>query len=174
MLVFVLGPRPVRAEVVDASPGGFTVRSTATVGASPSEAYRHLVSSLSRWWNPAHTFSKSSRNLTLDARADGCLCERLVDGGSVRHLEVVFAEPGKWLRLTGGLGPLQSFAVNGVLTWGLSAAGDSTTIEATYVVGGYRSGGLEKLAAPVDGVIGDQLARLARFIDTGQPEPPAK
>ena len=37
----------------------------------------------------------------------------------------------------------------------------------TYAVGGYRPGGLDAVALPVDYVIGEALARLAAYIETG-------
>jgi hypothetical protein len=55
-------------------------------------------------------------------------------------MTVVYADPGKLLRLTGGLGPLQNLAVTGVMTWKLTEAGGKTTIEMSYKVGGYMPG----------------------------------
>jgi hypothetical protein len=37
-------------------------------------------------------------------------------------------------------------------------------------VGGYAKGGLENLAGPVDGVLGEQVRRLAKYVETGKPE----
>ena len=71
-------------------------------------------------------FSKSAANLTLDAKAGGCWCETLPDGGSVEHLVVVFADPGKTLVMRGALGPLQGLGVEGALSIVLKPAGDGT------------------------------------------------
>ena len=38
-------------------------------------------------------------------------------------------------------------------------------ITLTAAVGGYRPGGLDGFTAPVDRVLGEQLARLAQFVD---------
>jgi hypothetical protein len=36
--------------------------------------------------------------------------------GGVRHMQVVYVDPGKTLRMIGGLGPLQSMAATGSMT----------------------------------------------------------
>ena len=56
--------------------------------------------------------------LEEELKAGGCLCEKIpAEGGSVEHLRIVFARPGRLLRAQGGLGPLQGEAVVGTLTW---------------------------------------------------------
>jgi hypothetical protein len=92
-----------------------------------------------------HTFSHDAKNLTLDAKPGGCFCERLPDGGGVQQMSVVYASTNKLLRLTGAIGPLQEAALTGTMTWNLSPAGDGTTVELTYTVGGFRGGGLRDL-----------------------------
>jgi len=77
----------------------------------------------------------------------------------------VFANPGKSLRLQGGLGPLQEMAVNGTMTFNMSAAENGTTrLTYRYIVGGYVPGGLEFIAGPVDQVQLRQLQRLQAFL----------
>jgi hypothetical protein len=90
----------------------------------------------------------------------------------VRHMTIVYASPGKLLRLSGGLGPLQEIAVAGSMTWTLSAEGSSTKVDLTYRVGGYYEGGLATLAPIVDGVLREQLERMKRFVETGRAEVP--
>ena len=94
------------AEVVSVAGNGFELRETAHTAASSDKVYAALLLP-SRWWNSAHTFSQSASNLTLDARAGGCWCETLPNGGSVEHMRVVYVSPGKTLRLRGALGPFQ-------------------------------------------------------------------
>jgi uncharacterized protein YndB with AHSA1/START domain len=159
----------VEAEVVDATAGGFLVRNEAVVAAAPEEVYRRLTSDAGHWWNPSHTWSGSAANLDLDAQAGGCFCERWA-GGSVQHAEVVFALPGKTLRLRGALGPLQELGVTGSLSWSLEAAGEGTRVVQSYDVGGHREGGLADFAAPVSAMLADQLARLKRYVETGRPD----
>jgi len=77
--------------------------------------------------------------------------------------EVVYVEPGKTLRLRGGLGPLQEMAVAGAMTFRFEQSGAITQITLTCTVGGYRPHGLAMVAEAVDGVLRDQLERLADF-----------
>jgi hypothetical protein len=147
-----------RAEVVESGPAGFTVRHVVTVGVPPAEAYRRLVA-VGEWWAKEHTYSGDARNLTLDARAGGCFCEKLADQGSVMHGQVVLAQPGKALRLVGGLGPLQQLGVAAALTWSLTPTPGGTAVEMIYAVGGYRPGGMDALAGIVDQVLGAQARR---------------
>ena len=157
-----------RAEVVSSAANGFEVRETAHIAARPDAVYAAIVTP-SHWWDSAHTYSKSAANLTLDARAGGCWCETLADGGAVQHLIVVLAMPGKTLRLRGALGPLQGLGVDGAMTWKISPSPTGSDLELTYTVGGFTKDGLDKLAAPVDGVLGEQVQRLKEFIETGAP-----
>jgi hypothetical protein len=170
-LLVLLGTGRARAAVVDTTQAGFLVRSEAVVRATPDSVYRALTGRIGAWWDSDHTFSGDARNLSLDATPGGCFCERLPQGGGVRHLTVVFASPGRTLRLTGGLGPLQGAGVAGSLTWILSSAPEGTKLRLDYSVGGYLPGGLAGLAPAVDTVLSEQLTRLKRFVETGRPEP---
>lgn len=172
----------VAAEVVDSGPGGFTSVNTAAVEAAPAEVWSALVDDVGEWWSSAHSFSMDAGNMSIDARPMGCFCEALPDGGGVRHLTVVAVMPGKMLRMTGGLGPLQGRAVRGAMTWEMAASDEGagegagegeggTSVRLTYAVHGYAPQGLESWAGPVDGVVGEALERLARFVDSGNPEP---
>lgn len=154
-------------EVLDASKTGFTSNNSAQVSLPPDTVYRVLVDDVGRWWNADHTYSGDSANLSIAARAGGCFCETLADGGSVQHMEVVYAEPGSSLRLRGGLGPLQAMAVAGAMTFALEANETGTRITLTYVVGGYSpaTGGLGSLAEAVDSVVGAQLQSLTNYLD---------
>lgn len=76
------------------------------------------------------------------------------------HLTVTHVAPGRSLRLTGTLGPLQTLGVAGGLQFTLTPEGEGTRLDWSYTVGGFAPGGLEAWAAPVDGVIVHQLGRL--------------
>ncbi|HLY05740.1 MAG TPA: SRPBCC domain-containing protein [Rhizomicrobium sp.] len=171
--VAVVSPIPVSAAVEDEAANGFTVSETADIAAAPARVYEALLAP-AHWWNSAHTYSHDAANLTFDARAGGCWCEELPGGGSVQHMVVVNAIPGKLLRLRGALGPLQGMAVDGAMTVGLRAAGNHTQLTLTYAVGGYAKPGFEELSKAVDSVLGEQTARLARFIETGSAESAAQ
>jgi hypothetical protein len=160
---------PARADVVESAAGGFTVKIAIQVSAPAMDAYGAVVDRVGAWWDPAHTWSGKSGNLSIEAVPGGCFCERLPNGGGVRHLTVVFVDPGKLLRLNGGLGPLQDMAVDGSMTWTFGEAAGKTNVELTYKVGGYAPGGLAALAAPVNGVLAQQVERFKRFVETGAP-----
>lgn len=160
---------PASAEVRAVSDAGFEIASSAEVAASPAAVYAMIVAP-GRWWISAHSYSGDARNLTIDARAGGCFCEALPakagePQGSVEHARVVFASPGKLLRLSGALGPLQAEAVTGTLTFALTPTPQGTRIDMSYVVGGYVRSGAKPLAPMVDMVMGQQLAALKKALD---------
>jgi len=169
-VLVLLGTGRVRAAVVDSTQAGFLVRSEAVFPAPPDSVYRALTGRIGAWWDSEHTFSGDSRNLSLDATPGGCFCERLPEGGGVRHLTVVFASPGRLLRLAGALGPLQGAGVAGSLTWSLSPDPGGTRVRLDYSAGGYFPGGLPGMAPAVDVVLGEQFSRLKRFVETGRPD----
>ena len=169
VLIASLAARPAASEVADSSPNGFTVSAEFMVKTSAKKLYKALVDDVGSWWDPSHTFSGASKNLSIEAKPGGCFCEKLGKRGFVRHLDVVFAAPGKQLRLTGGLGPLQRFGVNGSMTFVMSENEGMTKLEFSYRVGGYSASGLDRLATSVDHVLMTQLARLKRYAETGEP-----
>ena len=161
VLAAALVASPVRAAVVGSGADGFTVREEVQFAGSPAIAWKRLID-VGSWWNPQHTYSGRSSNLTLTLRPGGCWCERLENGGFARHLEVVLVIPEKTLRLTGALGPLQGIGATGALTFTLrSTAPTATTVIAEYSVVGYSRDGLSSFAGAVDQVLGEQLQRFA-------------
>lgn len=157
--VLALTAGAARAEVTDAQPSGFEVKHVVEIAAPASGVWAVLVQP-SKWWASAHTWSGSAANLSLGAASGGCFCERLPNGGSALHMTTVNAVPGQKLVLSGGLGPLQTSGATGALTFLLAEKDGRTTVTVTYDVGGYFRGGLDKIAAPVDGVLGQQVAGL--------------
>ena len=156
-----------RAKVTDKSAAGFEVVETATVAASPAKVWDMLMHP-ARWWSPKHTWSGDAKNLAFDP--SGCFCETL-KRGAVRHMMVIYADGATQLRLAGALGPLQFTGADGHLGVVLKPAGAATEVTMTYDVGGYARGGLaETFAAPVDHVLGEQLARLKMAAETGKPQ----
>jgi uncharacterized protein YndB with AHSA1/START domain len=157
------------AEVLNVAANGFEIRETAHTTASPDQVYAALLQP-ARWWSSDHTFSRSAANLVLDARAGGCWCETLPNGGSVEHLRVVYVAPGKTLRLRGAIGPFQALAVDGAMTWSLQSVPGGTDISLSYVAGGYVKDGFDELSKAADHVLGEQLLRLKKLVD-GEPAP---
>ncbi len=175
---------PAQGEVIAKSDAGFVTRATATVAKPPIEAWLALIAP-AKWWNKAHSWSGDSANLYLDPQATGCFCEFLplpkdappnTRRGSVEHMHVIHSDPGKVLRMSGALGPLQGEAVNGTLTVTLKPVEGGTRLLFEYVVGGYMRFKTDEIAPAVDGVLKGQLDRLATFIGPlgeAAPEPPA-
>ena len=117
----------------------------------------------------------------LDAQATGCFCELLplpkdapegTRRGSVEHMHVVYADPGRVLRMRGGLGPLQSEAVHGTLTITLKrgrgrAPGSSGNMSSAATCACKP----EQMAPLVDKVLGEQLQAARREAWLGRPWP---
>lgn len=166
---------PLAAEVVDSAPGGFTVSRTVTVNASTTTLWETLRAP-QRWWAKDHTWSGDSANLYIDSQATGCFCEKLPGKGSVAHARLLYVDKGRLMRMEGAFGPLQSYAVTGVMTFELTPAGDNaSTLKMTYAVSGYMPGGMEKMGAPVDTVLGQQIDALKAAAEAAPPpavEPP--
>jgi uncharacterized protein YndB with AHSA1/START domain len=169
--IFAIGP--ARAAVADSGANGFTVKISVVIHAAPEEVYQKLVHNVGEWWGSEHTFSGDAHNLTIDDKPMGCWCEKLSTGGA-RHMEVVLAAKGKALVLSGGMGPLQSMAVTGAMSFDFTPDKGGTKLDLTYAVGGYLAAGLNTLAGPVDGVLTAQMGRLKNFVELGRAEPPGQ
>jgi uncharacterized protein YndB with AHSA1/START domain len=163
-----------RADIRTASSDAFVIAYSQRIDAAPATVYRALPA-VDRWWTSEHTWSGNAANLSLKAEAGSCFCERWTDG-SVEHGRVVMAVRDQTLRLQTALGPLQGKALNAVLTFQLlpdaKDGAAATLLTMTYVVNGASASGLDKLAPPVNEVLGEQFGRLVRFIQTGKPTPP--
>ena len=169
LLALALAAVPnAHADVREAQPAVFMIESAVTTTATPAAAYAVLTRKVGQWWDPAHTWSGSARNLSIDPRAGGCFCEKLAGGGSVEHARVIWAEPGKNLRLEGAFGPLQEMAVSAVMTFKFAPEGAGTRITLTYRAAGAFTMDSAKLAPIVDQVLTVQLKRLGAFADTGK------
>ncbi|MEO8432360.1 MAG: SRPBCC family protein [Acidobacteriota bacterium] len=167
-LLCAAGGAPAVAAVSDAGETGFTLRDTVTLSVPPAKAYAAMVE-VGKWWSSEHTYSGDAANLSLEARANGCWCERLAGTGGVRHMTVVLVIPGKVIHLEGGLGPLQTMGVAASMEWKFEPAEKGTKVAVRYVVGGYNPGGFKELAAGVDAVLHAQIERYQRYAQTGKP-----
>lgn len=157
----VAAAAPAGAEVTASSDAGFVSHTVAEVPVAADAVWRAILQPAG-WWNGDHTYSGDARNLSLTATPGGCFCEAIPNGGgAIEHMRVLYVAPGSTLRLSGGLGPLQSEAVTAVLTIALEPAGSGTRITWDFVVGGYSRTKLTDLAPIVDRVVGEQLSRLA-------------
>lgn len=160
--LFAVGP--AHAEVIEATASGFTLENTIQVSADAESAWRALVDDVGRWWPRDHTWWGEESMLAIDARAGGCFCER--NGPQqAQHMLVTFTDPGKLLRMTGGLGPLQGMGLHGALEFRFAPAEDGgTKITLFYRAGGYTPDNLAELAPIVDQVQAQQLGALGAFL----------
>lgn len=169
-LAVLTAAAPAAAEVTKASDDGFVSRHEVVVEATPKAVWLALISP-GTWWRSEHTWSGDAKNLSLMPQAGGCFCERIPESdepgritleGSVEHMRVVQAYPEAALRMVGALGPLQSEPVTGVLTIAISKVENGTRIVWEYNVGGAMRYEVPVISKAVDGVMGAQLAALAK------------
>jgi hypothetical protein len=158
-----LAAASAQAEVKDATPSGFTIENSQVVPVDADTAWRALVDDVGRWWPKDHTWWGDAANLSIDARAGGCFCERQ-GAQQAQHMIVVFVDPGQTLRMTGGLGPLQGMGLHGALEFRFAAVEGGTKITLWYRAGGYTPEDLGKFAAVVDQVQALQLGGLAEHL----------
>ncbi len=161
LAILLLSAGPSWGAVTDLATNGFEIEETVHIAASPQTVYT-LAIRPSQWWSSSHTYSGSAANLSFEAKADGCWCERLADGGTVRHMTVTFVQPGKSVVLRGALGPLIDLAVEGAMRWTIKPAGAETEFTLTYRVSGYIKDGFGIWPKAIDGVLGEQIAGLKR------------
>ncbi|MGA9828898.1 MAG: hypothetical protein WBQ57_11300, partial [Rhodanobacteraceae bacterium] len=162
-----------RGEVQRAAADGFFIALSAPVAATPAKAWAGMVQ-VGHWWSDQHTWSGKAANLSLKPEAGGCFCERWKDG-SVEHGRVIMVLKDRLLRLDAGLGPLQELALKGILSFQIiSDDAGATRLEIDYRVNGASGSALDSYAPQVDAVLGTQLARLVRYIETGNPKAPAE
>ena len=160
---------PARADVRASSPDAFQILITESVNAPPAAVYG-AIGQIDKWWDGSHTYSGSAANLSLAMQPGGCWCERWA-AGAIEHARVLMTMRDQAVRFEGGLGPLQNLGVSAVLSFVLQPETAGTTLMVGYRVNGSSASGLDKLAAPVDGVLVAAVQRLKRYAETGKPTP---
>ncbi len=160
-LAAVLLGGAAQGEVTAKSADGMTIQIVAEVALDRDDAWARLVD-VRRWWGGSHTYSGSADNLSLDAEAGGCWCERW-SGGEVEHGRVLMVTPKTLLRIHGAFGPLQEMGVSAAMSFTLSdsAAAGKTKITLDYKVVGSSLSALDQLAPIVDQVLSEQVMRYA-------------
>lgn len=160
----------VQAEVTHMAPGGFITVNELVIDTDRETAWNVAIDEVGAWWDSAHTVSGDAARMHIDAIPQGCFCESLDGESGVVHMVVTMVNRNVVLRLTGGLGPLGLMGVDGNMTWEFADADGATRVKFTYAVGGYSPDGLDKIAAPVDYVVGQALKRLKIYAETGSAE----
>jgi len=178
----VIAATPAAGEVTRSTDNGFVTRHEVVVEADPKAVWLALITPAD-WWRSEHTWSGDAANLTLTPQAGGCFCETIPEAdepgritleGSVEHMRVIQAYPERALRMVGSLGPLQSEPVTGVLTIAISTVEKGTRIVWEYNVGGPMRYEIPVISKAVDGVMGAQLAALAKPLKVVEMPAPAK
>jgi uncharacterized protein YndB with AHSA1/START domain len=171
-LLVLLPVAQANADTSGLSATGFTVTFTREVGTTPEKLWDALLQ-IGNWWSNSHTWSGKASNMSIEPRANGCWCESWDGASSVMHGTVVWIQPNRVLRFYASLGPVQDRAAAGVLTFAVSASKenkDRTTLKLTYKVAGPADAGLQEVAPKVDQVMGEQVKRLATYVETGKAE----
>ncbi len=121
---------PASAEVVGVQDSGFSIRIAVDVAAAPAAVFKVLTEQVGAWWSSSHTFSGKASNLSIEAKAGGCFCEVLPNGG-VRHM---IAQSNNALIFPGledfGITPLEAQASGRpVIAFGAGGALETVTPE---------------------------------------------
>ncbi len=153
-----------QAAIVDAQANGFQVKEEADIKASPDTVWKALGQPAA-WWNSEHTFSRDARNLSLELKPGGCLCEKFPNGGGIGHLLVVEARPGAEVIFHGAMGPMTFMGAAGSMVIRMNPLNGGTHLTLTYTVGGYNPGGLDKIAGPADMMLTDLTSRLKGYAE---------
>lgn len=165
-LALALAAGTATAAVKDVATDGFSIENEQVVPVDQATAWKALVGDVDRWWPKDHTWWGAQSRLSIEPRAGGCFCELGLDGQrQALHMTVAFVDPGKTLRLLGGLGPLQGMGLNGAMEFRLAPAdGGGTRITLAYRAGGYTPDDLSKFVPVIDKVQGLQLLGLAEYL----------
>jgi uncharacterized protein YndB with AHSA1/START domain len=139
LAILLLVSPPAGARVLHSSAGGFTLENTVTVPVDAGTAWTALVEQVDAWWPKDHSWFGKDGRFTIEPRAGGCFCE-IAGPRQSMHMLVTYADPGRLLRMTGGLGPLQGMGLSGALEWRFETTADGTRITLHYVAGGYTTG----------------------------------
>ncbi|MFI2810266.1 MULTISPECIES: hypothetical protein [Microbulbifer] len=150
------------AAVLHSESDEFVIRHEVELGVSSDVVFAGLAA-LPKWWSGDHSYSGDAGNFSFDLAAGGCFCERW-GGASAEHLRVIYAVPEREVRLRGELGPLQTMPVSGLMRWRIVPRGSGATLTWEYRVWGAASAQLDRVAAPVDQVLGQQLSALAAYL----------
>jgi uncharacterized protein YndB with AHSA1/START domain len=153
---------PAAAEVVTADAHDFEVREVVHANVPPAQAWAAFLR-IGQWWSAEHSYSGNPANLSVEAKAGGCFCERVGNGG-VEHMRIAAVLPPKRLVMTGSLGPLLYEATNGVMDVKFDPAEGGTAVTLDYRASGFVHANGDKLAPAVDRVLAEQLQRYAASV----------
>src|SRR5687768_5325987 len=157
---------PAGAEVVSAGPNGFEVSNSVNLVIPVNQAYAAFAR-LGAWWGDSHTYSGKAANMRLSLQPGGCFCETIPDGGGVEHLRVAVVQPNERIVMTGSLGPLLYEGTAGVMDVKFERIAGGSRVTMNYRAAGFAKGNGDKLAAPVDAVLAEQMKRFRTYAAKG-------
>lgn len=153
-----------KAEVSEVSDQHFIVSIDATLMAPRDQAYKQFLQ-IGDWWQDSHTWFGDASAMSIELEAGGCFCERNGDKQAL-HMTVSNINPEISIQMTGGLGPLQSLAVNGHMLWKFESTEDgNTTLTLTYRVTGFINQNTEDWSKAVNGVLQQQVDSLSKLLN---------
>jgi len=168
MLIRILLPAaiilasPARAEIVKSTDNGFIVQQSVAIARDKATVFVSMTSQVGKWWNPDHSFSGDADNMLID---NECFCERW-GNNLVRHLNTEIWMGNSKVVMVGGLGPLKELGLSGTMIWSLVPGDEgSTLVNWKYHVYGYSETVITDLAVAVDGVLKEQIDRLAAYME---------
>ena len=170
VLLGALAYSSVEAKIVDQAPNGFTLENSEWVPTDPQASWKSFVNDVGQWWPADHSWWGDASKLSISEKVGGCFCE-LNGAQQAWHMTVTFVDPGKLMRMTGGLGPLQGMGLDGALEWRFVAENGGTRITLWYRAGGYTPDDLAKFVPVVDKVQALQLGGLAEYLRKQSPSP---
>lgn len=160
-----------QAAIKDQAPNGFTIENSEWVPTDSQASWKAFVNDVGKWWPADHSWWGDASKLSISEKVGGCFCE--INGSQQAwHMTVAFVDPGKLMRMTGGLGPLQGMGLDGALEWRFAEEKGGTRITLWYRAGGYTPDDLTKFVPVVDQVQGLQLRGLADYLRKQAPAKP--
>lgn len=154
------------AEVLHIADTGFIVSNQISVSNDIDTTWSAFVDEVDNWWPKDHSWWLDQGTFSIEPVAGGCFCEKASEGRSAEHMHIAFVDPGKTMRMTGGLGPLQGLGMFGALDFVFEETDSGTTVTMTYRVNGINPDGFAELAPIVDTVQGLQIGGLQNFLNS--------
>ena len=163
-IILLLASFIAKAEVREVSDQHFIVSIKTTLMAPKEQAYQQFLQ-IGDWWQDSHTWFGDASAMSIEPEAGGCFCERNGDKQAL-HMTIAHVNPGISVQMIGGLGPLQSLAVNGHMLWNFESTEDgNTTLTLTYRVTGFINQNTEDWSKAVNGVLQQQVDSLSNLLN---------
>lgn len=155
---FLTGGALVSAEVVQKDDNFFQVQTVVEIQANLGDTFDRFEN-IGTWWNPSHTFEGDASEYRFNLEKQALI--ESIEGGFVRHMDIIYWKPESRVVLRGGLGPLLTEAVDGILIFDFKEKEGTTLVAMKYTVSGrLDKGSLGEWANAVDYVLDEQLQRF--------------